>query len=174
MATTITGMRPPVCNSVGKEHHECIQASGKQLALLFVALYTIAVGGGGIKSNVSGIFGTVLAVLLMGFVAWGYQAIQPPASKICGSPNGSTITAPRIKLRDGRNLSYKEHGVPKDVAKHKIIFVHDVAEKLGVYIVSFDRPGYGESDPDPIQTLKSLTLDIEELADKLGLGPNST
>ncbi|KAG5068725.1 hypothetical protein JHK85_001102 [Glycine max] len=53
MATTITGMRPPVCNSVGKEHHECIQASGKQLALLFVALYTIAVGGGGIKSNVS-------------------------------------------------------------------------------------------------------------------------
>lgn len=66
----------------------------------------------------------MLAVLLMGFVAWGYQAIQPPASKICGSPNGSTITAPRIKLRDGRNLSYKEHGVPKDVAKHKIIFVH--------------------------------------------------
>ena len=55
MATTITGMRPPVCNSVGKEHHECIQASGKQLALLFVALYTIAVGGGGIKSNVSGL-----------------------------------------------------------------------------------------------------------------------
>ncbi|KAL2953698.1 hypothetical protein AAZX31_19G179600 [Glycine max] len=139
----------------------------------------------------SGIFGTVLAVLFIGFVAWGYQAIQPPASKICGSPNGSTITAPRIKLRDGRNLAYKEHGVPKDVAKHKIIFVHgfdacrhdayvsktlspDVAEKLGVYIVSFDRPGYGESDPDPIQTLKSLALDIEELADKLGLGPNST
>uniref|UniRef100_A0A0R0F173 AB hydrolase-1 domain-containing protein n=1 Tax=Glycine max TaxID=3847 RepID=A0A0R0F173_SOYBN len=137
------------------------------------------------------IFGTVLAVLFIGFVAWGYQAIQPPASKICGSPNGSTITAPRIKLRDGRNLAYKEHGVPKDVAKHKIIFVHgfdacrhdayvsktlspDVAEKLGVYIVSFDRPGYGESDPDPIQTLKSLALDIEELADKLGLGPNST
>ena len=52
--------------------------------------------------------------------------------------------------------------------------LQDVAEKLGVYIVSFDRPGYGESDPDPIQTLKSLTLDIEELADKLGLGPNST
>ncbi|KAG4913519.1 hypothetical protein JHK85_054908 [Glycine max] len=76
------------------------------------------------KSHLPRIFGTVLAVLFIGFVAWGYQAIQPPASKICGSPNGSTITAPRIKLRDGRNLAYKEHGVPKDVAKHKIIFVH--------------------------------------------------
>ncbi|TKY61996.1 hypothetical protein E2542_SST11850 [Spatholobus suberectus] len=46
----------------------------------------------------------------------------------------------------------------------------DVAEELGVYIVSFDRPGYGESDPDPNQTVKSLALDIEELADKLGIG----
>jgi pimeloyl-ACP methyl ester carboxylesterase len=41
---------------------------------------------------------------------------------------------------------------------------------LGVYIVSFDRPGYGESDPDPNRTLKSIALDIEELADQLGLG----
>ena len=39
-----------------------------------------------------------------------------------------------------------------------------------MYIVSFDRPGYGESDPHPSQTVKSLALDIEELADKLGLG----
>lgn len=48
--------------------------------------------------------------------------------------------------------------------------MQDVAQGLGVYIVSFDRPGYGESDPDPNQTVKSLALDIEELADKLGLG----
>lgn len=54
VATTIPSMRPPVCSSVRKQHHECIQASGKQLALLFAALYTVAVGGGGIKSNVSG------------------------------------------------------------------------------------------------------------------------
>ncbi|KAL1348101.1 hypothetical protein HN51_024084 [Arachis hypogaea] len=54
VATAIPSMRPPQCNEVRKQHHECIQASGKQLALLFVALYTIALGGGGIKSNVSG------------------------------------------------------------------------------------------------------------------------
>lgn len=135
----------------------------------------------------SGMFRTTLAVLLIGFLAWAYQVTQPPPPKICGSPNGPPITAPRIKLRDGRYLAYKEHGVPKDAAKHKIIYVHgfnscrhgttvaetlppDVVEELGVYIVSFDRPGYGESDPDPSHTLKNIALDIEELADQLGLG----
>lgn len=43
-------------------------------------------------------------------------------------------------------------------------------EKLGIHLVHFDRPGYGESDPDPKRTVKSLVLDIEELADQLELG----
>ena len=37
-------------------------------------------------------------------------------------------------------------------------------------IISFDRPGYGESEPDPNRTLKSVSLDIEDLADQLKLG----
>lgn len=37
--------------------------------------------------------------------------------------------------------------------------------------MSFDRPGYGESDPNPKRTEKSIALDIEELADNLTLGP---
>lgn len=49
-------------------------------------------------------------------------------------------------------------------------FFQEIVEDLGVYIVSFDRPGYGESDPDPKRTAKSMALDIEELADELGLG----
>ncbi|RDX78212.1 hypothetical protein CR513_41539, partial [Mucuna pruriens] len=130
---------------------------------------------------------TALAVLFIGFLAWAYQVIQPTPPKICGTPDGPPITAQRIKLRDGRHLAYKEHGVPKDAAKYKIILVHgidscrhdavfaealspDVVEEMGVYSVSFDRPGYGESDPDPNRTLKSIALDIEELADQLGLG----
>lgn len=36
--------------------------------------------------------------------------------------------------------------------------------------MSFDRPGYGESDPDPKRTVKSVALDIEELADQLRFG----
>lgn len=43
-------------------------------------------------------------------------------------------------------------------------------QSLGIYIVSIDRPGYGESDPHPKRTPKTLALDIEELADQLELG----
>ncbi|XVE99061.1 hypothetical protein REPUB_Repub03eG0164500 [Reevesia pubescens] len=129
----------------------------------------------------------IALILLVGLVAWTYRAIQPPPPKICGSPGGPPVTATRIKLRDGRHLAYKEHGVSKELAKHKIIFIHgfgscrhdevivtqlppEVVEELGIYSVSFDKPGYGESDPDPRRTLKSLVLDIEELADQLRLG----
>lgn len=52
LATTISSMKPPHCENPRKQH--CIEASGGQLALLYAALYTIALGGGGIKSNVSG------------------------------------------------------------------------------------------------------------------------
>lgn len=44
-------------------------------------------------------------------------------------------------------------------------------EELGIYILSFDRAGYGQSDPNPKMTEKSIALDIEELADQLKLGP---
>ncbi|KAG7626114.1 Protein NRT1/ PTR FAMILY 6.4 [Arabidopsis thaliana] len=54
VATTISSMRPPICDDFRRLHHQCIEANGHQLALLYVALYTIALGGGGIKSNVSG------------------------------------------------------------------------------------------------------------------------
>jgi pimeloyl-ACP methyl ester carboxylesterase len=49
--------------------------------------------------------------------------------------------------------------------------LQELAQELGIYILSFDRPGYGESDPHPARTEKSTALDIEELADGLELGP---
>uniref|UniRef100_A0A2N9H6U6 AB hydrolase-1 domain-containing protein n=1 Tax=Fagus sylvatica TaxID=28930 RepID=A0A2N9H6U6_FAGSY len=135
----------------------------------------------------SGTLKKVLALFFVGFLAWAYKAIQPPPPKICGSPDGPPVTAARIKLSDGRHLAYIEHGVPKETAKHKIVYVHgfdscrhdavvaktlspEIVEELGIYVVSFDRPGYGESDPNPKRTVKSMALDIEELADQLGLG----
>ncbi|KAM1306040.1 hypothetical protein PS2_008521 [Malus domestica] len=135
----------------------------------------------------AGIFKTTLVALVIGLSAWAYQAIQPPPSKICGSPDGPPVTGPRIKLRDGRHLAYQEHGVPKDNAQHKIVYLHGIdscrhdavipnflspetVKDLGIYVVSFDRPGYGESDPNPKRTVKSMATDIEELADQLGLG----
>lgn len=160
----------------------------------------------------------ILVVSLIGFLAWAYHTTVPPPPKICGSPGGPPITGPRIKLRDGRHLAYVEHGLPKHLAKHKIVFFHgfgscrhdvviaenlsqvlqlvpslvimilkfsfvqiqnvwanfagvqETVEELGIYIVSFDRAGYGESDPNPKRTIKSLAMDTEELADQLGLG----
>jgi pimeloyl-ACP methyl ester carboxylesterase len=43
-------------------------------------------------------------------------------------------------------------------------------DELGVYLVLFDRAGYGESDPNPKRSLESEATDIQELADKLELG----
>lgn len=74
--------------------------------------------------NISGIFSKILLLLLVGILAWAYQVIRPPPPKICGSPDGPPVTASRIKLRDGRHLAYKEHGVTRDLAKFKIIVVH--------------------------------------------------
>lgn len=53
LATSLPSMRPPSCNPRSPGSH-CISADGKQLAMLYAALYIIALGGGGIKSNVSG------------------------------------------------------------------------------------------------------------------------
>lgn len=47
-------MRPPPCSDSRRLLHPCIEANSGQLALFYVALYTIALGAGGIKSNVSG------------------------------------------------------------------------------------------------------------------------
>lgn len=132
----------------------------------------------------------ICAVVLIAAVAlgaWALQSARPPPQKTCGAPGGPAVTAAGIRLRDGRHLAYKESGVPREKARFKIVFVHGfdrcrhdvtitaflpprVIEEFGVNIISFDRPGYGESDPDPYRTPKSIALDVEELADQLNLG----
>ncbi|XP_071691863.1 protein NRT1/ PTR FAMILY 6.4-like [Rutidosis leptorrhynchoides] len=52
IATTIPSFRPPPCDTSSPQ--KCIPATASQLAMLNIALYTIAFGAGGIKSNVSG------------------------------------------------------------------------------------------------------------------------
>ncbi|KAF3321783.1 Alpha/beta hydrolase family [Carex littledalei] len=127
----------------------------------------------------------VAVVVLIALLGWLYKAIQPPPPKICGSPNGPPVTSPRIQLRDGRFVAYKEWGVPKENARYKLILCHafdstkdiplpvsqELVEELGIYMLSYDRAGYGESDPNPKRSVKSEALDIEELADNLHLGP---
>ncbi|KAL6276425.1 hypothetical protein ACE6H2_020026 [Prunus campanulata] len=126
----------------------------------------------------------VAIALTVGLLGWAYQALKPPPPKICGSPGGPPVTSPRVKLSDGRHLAYREFGVPKEEAKHKIIVVHgfgvskdlslpvaqELVEELSIYFLSFDRAGYGDSDPYPLRSVKSEAFDIQELADKLQIG----
>ncbi|XP_068658773.1 uncharacterized protein [Aristolochia californica] len=126
-----------------------------------------------------------LVVVPVVFLGWFYRSTRPPPPKICGSPKGPPITSKRIRLRDGRYLAYREDGIPKEEATYRIVCVHafgdykdsrslasdskDLAE-LGICFVSFDRAGYGESDPNPNRSVTSEAFDLEQLADELGLG----
>ncbi|KAI6687174.1 hypothetical protein NL676_024002, partial [Syzygium grande] len=46
----------------------------------------------------------------------------------------------------------------------------ELIEKLGIYIVLYDRAGYGHSDMNSKRKVKSEALDIQELAERLQLG----
>uniref|UniRef100_A0A0D3HRI4 Uncharacterized protein n=1 Tax=Oryza barthii TaxID=65489 RepID=A0A0D3HRI4_9ORYZ len=94
--------------------------------------------------------------LLVVLVGLAFQAIlHPPPQKLCGSPGGPPVTSPRIKLSDRRH-AYKEGG--------------ELVDELGIYLLAFDRAGYGENYPNPKRNLRSEALDIEELTDQLKLG----
>ena len=80
---------------------------------------------------------------------------------------------------DGRALCVAEAG---DSAGHAVfalhgtpgsrLFWHEVvedAEKRGIRIVAYDRPGYGRSAPDPGRTVADAADDIAAIADALGI-----
>lgn len=82
-----------------------------------------------------------------------------------------------IKLRDGRNLGYAEYGDPKGKPLFHFhgwpscrLFALETdkeAKKLGVRVISIDRPGFGLSDFQENRTLMDWPGDVLELADKL-------
>ncbi|XP_062172766.1 uncharacterized protein LOC133878252 [Alnus glutinosa] len=126
----------------------------------------------------------IAVALAVGLLGWAYKALKPPPPRICGSPDGPPVTSTRVKLSDGRHLAYRESGVRKEEAKYKIIVVHgydsskdlglpvpqELIEELKIYILFFDRAGYGDSDPYPSRSVKSEAFDIQELADQLQIG----
>jgi len=85
-----------------------------------------------------------------------------------------------IRLKDGRRLAFAESGDPSGVP---VIFLHgnpgsrymrhpddSLTYRLGVRLITPDRPGYGLSDYQPERTLLDCPSDIEQLANMLGLG----
>ena len=45
-----------------------------------------------------------------------------------------------------------------------------VLYRLGIYLISYSRPGYGRSTPDPGRTVADAAQDSEAIADQLNLG----
>ncbi|KAH9735431.1 AB hydrolase-1 domain-containing protein [Citrus sinensis] len=104
----------------------------------------------------------------------------PPVKKVCIHPP----SASRILLPDGRHLAYHELGVQAGRARYSLIAPHSflssrlagipgvrtsLLEDFGVRLVTFDLPGFGESDPHPSRNLNSSALDMLHLANAVGV-----
>lgn len=82
-----------------------------------------------------------------------------------------------IKLKDGRQLGFNEYGDPKGkplfflhgwpVSRLSGGLAHKASKKLGLRVISPDRPGYGLSDFKKNRKLLDWADDILELADQL-------
>ncbi|GJN30083.1 hypothetical protein PR202_gb18362 [Eleusine coracana subsp. coracana] len=78
------------------------------------------------RATKGGVASPAPATALLGSLAgWlSRTVVQPPAPRVCGTEGGPPVTAPRIRLRDGRHLAYCESGVAKDKARFKVVFSH--------------------------------------------------
>jgi len=84
-----------------------------------------------------------------------------------------------VRSADGRQLAVRVSGNPSG---HPVIYLHGtpgsrvgpfprgrVLYKLGVRLISFDRPGYGGSDRQPGRRVADVAHDVEAIAGQLGL-----
>ena len=90
----------------------------------------------------------------------------------------------RIKTPDGRTLAVQEGGDPggKPVLGHNgtpnsrqlyAPHVTDAAAR-GIRLISYDRPGYGESSPQPGRTIASAADDVRAICSALGISRLAT
>ncbi|KAL6641327.1 hypothetical protein ACP70R_019508 [Stipagrostis hirtigluma subsp. patula] len=67
------------------------------------------------------------ALLGSSVASWLYRralVLAPPAPRVCGAEGGPPVTAPRVRLRDGRHLAYCETGVAREEARVRVVFSH--------------------------------------------------
>ncbi|KAI4364275.1 hypothetical protein MLD38_020389 [Melastoma candidum] len=126
----------------------------------------------------------VLLVFLLALLALCVNrsdyCMTPPEKEVEVHPP----SAYRIILPDARHLAYKEQGVRSDQARFTVIIPHaflfsrmasipgakeSLLEEFGVRLISYDLPGFGESDPHPARNLNTSALDMLYLANALGV-----
>lgn len=84
-----------------------------------------------------------------------------------------------LTLDDGRKLGYIEYGKSEALP---IVLLHGspgsrifgledepILEEEDLRVITPERPGYGQSDPEKHRTIKSFAKDIEQLANYLGI-----
>ncbi|KAL9664691.1 hypothetical protein QQ045_020096 [Rhodiola kirilowii] len=81
-------------------------------------------------------------------------------------------SASRVLLPDGRYLAYLERGVPVNQARFSVISPHGFLSSrlavFGIHLLTYDLPGFGESDPHTSRNLNSSALDMMYLANAVG------
>lgn len=84
-----------------------------------------------------------------------------------------------VQVCDGRSLRYASYGDPDG---RPVLFLHGIpgsrvlgglfdgpARQAGVRLLAPDRPGYGDSDPDPQRTLADTATDVTAVLDDAGV-----
>lgn len=78
--------------------------------------------GSSTSTPAAGLLVLLAAVALV--AGWFLNAVRPPPPTPCGTPGGPPVTAPRVRMRDGRYMAYAESGVSRDRARFKVVYSH--------------------------------------------------
>ena len=118
-------------------------------------------------------------VAMTGFFLYGQSVPELPYSSFVMSPL-DTLTTKTIQLIDGRTLAFEEYGRPTGIpvfyfhggqeSRLSAAFMNEQAKKLGLRIISPDRPGIGLSTFQKDRSLTDYPSDIIQLADSLNIG----
>lgn len=86
---------------------------------------------------------------------------------------------PVLKLSDGRDIAWEEQGDPNGATLLSLhgspgsrlnrAPIHDRLTEANIRQITYDRPGYGYSTPQPGRRVVDVAADVEALLDELGL-----
>ncbi|XP_028058508.1 uncharacterized protein LOC114262343 [Camellia sinensis] len=125
------------------------------------------------------VFVSIFAIAALSVII-GHETSSPLLKRLYIHPPDAS----RILLPDGRHLAYQDQGVLGNRARFSIISTHpflssrlsgipglktSLLQEFGIRLVTYDLPGFGESDPNPNRNLESSALDMLQLSYALGV-----
>ncbi|KAJ7947774.1 Alpha/beta-Hydrolases superfamily protein [Quillaja saponaria] len=126
----------------------------------------------------------IFFVLVLAFAALMISSERATSTPLTKKVFIHPPSANRIVLPDGRYMAYKEQGVSTHRARFSVIAPHtflssrlagipglkdSLLVEFGIRLLTYDLPGFGESDPHPNRNLESSAMDLSHLADALGV-----